>query len=309
MKNIVIYHASCTDGFGAAYAAWKKLGDDAAYVPMHYNQVNEPADLLKALQVTGINDHAIYILDFSFPRPVLEWLSREARQLVWLDHHKSAFEAWTGSYDRGDYYYDDSGSVEITLDDNRSGAMIAWMYFHGDKVPDLIRHIDDRDRWVFAMPESKAIHAALAAQAPWSFPQWSLLTHPANYGELVIAGDAILEALNKQIAQSVRVAEVCRIASPEGAVGWDGLAVNTPVNISEVGHELANASGTYGLVWYYDHKTHMANCSLRSNGDYDVSALAKLYGGGGHKNAAGFRTPMTKLLEWVRVPVTAQDRP
>ena len=31
MKSLVIYHASCADGFGAAFAAWLKLGDDAEH--------------------------------------------------------------------------------------------------------------------------------------------------------------------------------------------------------------------------------------------------------------------------------------
>ena len=29
--NYVIYHADCTDGFGAAYSAWKLLGNRAEY--------------------------------------------------------------------------------------------------------------------------------------------------------------------------------------------------------------------------------------------------------------------------------------
>ena len=29
--NCVIYHADCTDGFGAAYSAWKCLGNRAEY--------------------------------------------------------------------------------------------------------------------------------------------------------------------------------------------------------------------------------------------------------------------------------------
>ena len=29
--DCVIYHADCTDGFGAAYAAWKQLGNRAEY--------------------------------------------------------------------------------------------------------------------------------------------------------------------------------------------------------------------------------------------------------------------------------------
>ena len=31
-KIVVIYHDQCRDGFGAAYAAWKKFGDDASYI-------------------------------------------------------------------------------------------------------------------------------------------------------------------------------------------------------------------------------------------------------------------------------------
>ena len=36
-KNIVVlYHADCLDGFGAAYAAWEKFGDTAEYIPVQY---------------------------------------------------------------------------------------------------------------------------------------------------------------------------------------------------------------------------------------------------------------------------------
>ena len=31
MRQSVLYHANCADGFGAAWAAWQKLGDDADY--------------------------------------------------------------------------------------------------------------------------------------------------------------------------------------------------------------------------------------------------------------------------------------
>jgi nanoRNase/pAp phosphatase (c-di-AMP/oligoRNAs hydrolase) len=43
-----------------------------------------------------------------------------------------------------------------------------------------------------------------------------------------------------------------------------------------------------------------AQCSLRSNGDYDVSAIAKVFGGGGHKNAAGFEVPLSTLIGWLK---------
>lgn len=58
-------------------------------------------------------------------------------------------------------------------------------------------------------------------------------------------------------------------------------------------------SGTFGLCWYYTKDGTIA-CSLRSNGDYDVSAIAKVFGGGGHKNAAGFTTDPATLLGWLK---------
>ena len=33
---VVIYHGRCRDGFAAAYAAWKKFGDKASYLPFLY---------------------------------------------------------------------------------------------------------------------------------------------------------------------------------------------------------------------------------------------------------------------------------
>ena len=34
----VLYHADCPDGFGGAYAAWKKFGDTAEYIPVKYGR-------------------------------------------------------------------------------------------------------------------------------------------------------------------------------------------------------------------------------------------------------------------------------
>ena len=79
-----------------------------------------------------------------------------------------------------------------------------------------------------------------------------------------------------------------------------GLAANCLPHLqSDVGHELANQSGTFGLLWFID-KDNVCRCSLRSNGEYDVSAIAKAFGGGGHRNAAGFTTDIQTLLGWIK---------
>ncbi|HMZ57081.1 MAG TPA: hypothetical protein PLT48_19690, partial [Nitrospira sp.] len=190
MKPLVIYHANCTDGFGAAFSAWLALGDEAEYVPMNYNSIN-PADLADLT-----DDREVYILDFSLPRVQMESVFRLAKRVVWLDHHKTAFEMWRGKYKKGMIHQ--SGEFDkqlILLNDNKSGALLAWEYFHPNtEVPMLIQHIDDRDRWQWKLRCSAEIHAALGSMQPWSFEQWEELIQPEHYGSLCTEGAAILRA-------------------------------------------------------------------------------------------------------------------
>ena len=321
MKPLVIYHANCTDGFGAAFAAWLKLGDEAEYIPMNYGEVEtlEDFDMKVSLAAKG-ND--IYILDFSFPHEVMVALFQHAKRVVWLDHHKTAFEMWCkGVPEKGWICQrlnctedNPSGNVHIELNNNKSGALLAWEYFHPiTKVPMLIQHIDDRDRWQFKMDGSKELHAALRSYEPWTFEQWWRLFYDKpglgtyKRANLIQEGAAILRAHNQHVQSALKQAKTCAIRwdwkEVCGTVGYReavGYSANAPAFLtSDLGHELANKSGTFGLVWSMagDGQIH---CSLRSNGDYDVSAIAKAFGGGGHRNAAGFSTDINTLVSWLK---------
>lgn len=310
MKPLVIYHANCTDGFGAAFAAWLKLGDEAEYLPMEHGRV--PLHI-----PTTCADREVYILDFSFPRITMDALFRHAKRVVWLDHHKTAFEMWCpGEYER--YCREDDASTNgfILLDNNKSGAMLAWGYFHPDtEVPKLIQHIDDRDRWQFKLDGSKELHAALRSYEPWTFERWRGIFLCGLFEketwrvpeEIYMEGATILRANIKHIQACLKQTRPCAIRWFDGETDghpavnvFTGLAVNAPSFLaSDLGQELANKSGTFGLVWSIaaDGQVH---CSLRSNGEYDVSAIAKAFGGGGHRNAAGFSTNINTLSEWLK---------
>lgn len=300
-RPLVIYHADCTDGFGAAYAAWLALGDDAEYLPCSYGCAR--ADEMK------IEGRRVYILDFSFDKETMQRIFADAGRVVWLDHHKTAFEMWCGGIPSGGRYCEDhaqTGNV-IQLDNNKSGALLAWEYFHPHAVPDLIRHIDDRDRWQFKLEDSKKIHAFLQSIKPWDFGKWKRLVNAPEsvWNGAVLAGEGILRVQDQNVLSMAKNAQRCRIPPvPEednyvAVPVWRGLSVNACLHQSELGHELANQSGTFGLIWYVG-QDGRANCSLRSNGEYDVSAIAKLFGGGGHKNAAGFQTDVQTVLLWLR---------
>jgi hypothetical protein len=78
----------------------------------------------------------------------------------------------------------------------------------------------------------------------------------------------------------------------EGDLAWlavRGVAVNAnALFASELGNLLAEQSGTFGLIWQLSGDGEI-KASLRSKGNFDVAAIAARYGGGGHRNAAGFR--------------------
>lgn len=321
MKPLVIYHADCTDGFGAAFAAWLKFGSDADYYAARYGDKDLP----------DWQGREVYILDFSFPRALMNDAFQFAKHVVWLDHHKTAFEMWIGGlFDGTEGRHEQHDQVrDIVLDFDKSGAMLAWEYFHpGTAVPKLIQHIDDRDRWQFKLDGSKELHAALQSYKPWSFEQWGEKFYscytglPAYFEEelhmLYDGGAAILRAQEQHVADMAKQARKCELWIPfigdpvelrkqkvefrsdleQCYAPVRGLAVNATMHMSEVGHELANQSGTYGLVWYVGADTRV-KCSLRSNGEYDVSGIARQFGGGGHRNAAGFETDISTLVGWL----------
>jgi oligoribonuclease NrnB/cAMP/cGMP phosphodiesterase (DHH superfamily) len=259
-KNIlVLYHANCLDGFGAAYAAWVKFGDSAEYIPVQYG-ISPPI-------VTGRD---VYILDFSYKRAVLEEMKASAKSLLVLDHHKSAQEDLDGL----DY---------AIFDMSRSGAIMAWEYFHSYPCPVGLELIQDRDLWLFKHDNTKAFTAALRAFIPMEFESWSFNLGELGANELADRGRDLLQVFNQDIEGFAKNSHKITLS------GIEGLACNVPPKYSsELGNVLAKESGTFGATYCFDGASNLWLYSLRSIEDFDVSKIALEFGGGGHKNAAGF---------------------
>lgn len=292
MKPLVIYHANCDDGFGAAFAAWLKFGDEAEYLPATYGDFTWPV-------VTGRD---VYILDFSFPRAEMEHTFTHANKVIWLDHHKTAFEMWCPGFDIEYGWTDWTDNKHITLDNNKSGALLAWEYFWPRApIPMLIQHIDDNDRWQFKISKTREFTAALRTY-PHDFEAWKKLrsqTETFGYDDFIASGEAVLRAQSQMLDLTLKATKR-PITITVSTERYEGLAANLSVKVlqSDAGHILATESGTFGLLWYQMDNGRVS-CSLRSNGDYDVSAIAKWFGGGGHKNAAGFETSMAIFQSWL----------
>jgi phosphoesterase RecJ-like protein len=61
-----------------------------------------------------------------------------------------------------------------------------------------------------------------------------------------------------------------------------------PYDLEGIVSELRNIKGVEVAIFMYEQKTHQFKVSLRSKQKVDVSVIAKHFGGGGHKRAAGF---------------------
>lgn len=263
---LVIYHAFCMDGAGAALAAWTRLGDDAEYRPAQHG---DPAPSNE-----DVADRAVYILDFSWPRAELQRMHDACGgPFLVLDHHKTAQADLAGL-----------GFAHFDMD--HSGAVLAWQHFRGDEpVPDLLLYIEDRDLWRWALPSSKEVSAALYARGG-SIDFRNLIPLLLLYtlvSDLVSEGKAILRMQARQIEAITAHAELVALD------GIEMLVANAPVLQSEVGEALALACPPVGGVWFRDGKRGGYVVSLRSRNGYDVTLIAKRHGGGGHAAAAGFK--------------------
>ena len=149
--TLVLYHGDCPDGFGAAYAAWRALGDAATYLPVRHGEPPPPE--------AEAGPERLYLLDFAYPRATTERLAARAGSARVLDHHATAAE-------------DLAGLPFVTIDLDRSGAVLAWEHFHpGRPVPLLLRYVEDRDLWRWELPRSREVNAALAL-VPFDFAAW-----------------------------------------------------------------------------------------------------------------------------------------
>ena len=265
--NCVIYHADCTDGFGAAYSAWKLLGNRAEYHARKHGT--------KPPNVKGKN---VVILDFSFDNKTVKKMIKDAKGLLVIDHHKSAM---IELHDIANTHFDMT----------KSGAILSWEWFHpGKEPPKFIQYIQDRDLWKWELPYSKEFSAAFD-MVPFDFEEFEKFEDDSVFDDAVKRGSFIL-AYSKTV-----VKKVCDKAASRKLDGKHVLVVNSSHWMSEIGSRLA-PDCDFAMIWYYDHNDKDIKVSLRSFHDsVDVSEIAKKFGGGGHKKAAGFRLPEDAIVD------------
>jgi oligoribonuclease NrnB/cAMP/cGMP phosphodiesterase (DHH superfamily) len=273
-QKLCIYHGNCADGFTAAWVVRRAIGADSIFHAGVYQDA--PPDVI---------GKDVFIVDFSYKRDVLEGMAAKARSITILDHHRTAAEDLRGLPQPPDWYTAGGmpfAGVTALFDMDRSGAGIAWDYFFPDMPrPAIINHVEDRDLWRFALRKTREIQASIFAY-PYDWKAWDYLM-AADPEQLAIEGEAIERKHFKDIRELVGV-----VTRRMNIGGYNVPIANLPYTLtSDAGHLLAKGEPFAGCYW----DTPKGRVfSLRSTDEgLDVAEIAKQYGGGGHRNASGFR--------------------
>lgn len=282
MSILVIYHANCMDGLGALWAAIRKLG---LYSEMHAaGYGSEPPD------VTGKN---VYILDFSYPRDIILEMSKKAASLHVIDHHVTAEKNL-------------EGLPNVKFDMKKSGAVLAWEFFHGDMpAPEILLYIQDRDLWKWALPDSHAINEYLRFYIDFD-KEAALNLYALDCIRAGIAVDGLtpLVELGERLLE-IKAGRVKRLTERPFVLTFilDGKEIKIPATFaeadicSEVGGALAEQTSVQtGCVILPMGSNGKYGLSFRSRGASDLALrLAESFGGGGHLKAAGCGISPTEL--------------
>ena len=286
----VYYHADCADGFTAAWAAATIQGqENCDLYPARYDASDRPDPY-------PLPEQKVLILDFSYPRAVMERLIAEQPSVQLFDHHQTALQNLAGL----------PGCV---LDTERSGAMITWQTLkyeyvsapaNQDDAPDLIRYVQDRDLWRWRLPDSKAINAYIATM-PYQLAEWNRLSvqlEDRTYRHFAIQCGSVLLRSQEQVvkaqAEQARMVDIVGLNPETGLLDfWTVPAANATVHRSETAALLLANHPDAPFAAVYSDTADRRRWSLRSEiGRADVARIAETNGGGGHRNAAGYTSPL-----------------
>ena len=271
MKNVVVvYHDNCLDGLMAAKVAYDHLGDNADYIAGKYDEVPS-LEIVPFLEI--FENKIVYLLDFSFKRDYFLKLKEVAKEVIVLDHHKTAHE------EIGDL---------CVINQHYSGAALAWYHFNSAsddtgnvELPIEVALIQDRDLWKFEFEETKAYTMALHSNKGNDLFEFMDYLKNNTTEQIIKLGNILLDLHSKELAELLKGAYLANFNK------WVVPFLNAPAKFaSDAGNIL---SKYYPFAVIYFDKGNKRYFSLRSNEQgEDVSVIAKAHGGGGHVNAAGF---------------------
>jgi oligoribonuclease NrnB/cAMP/cGMP phosphodiesterase (DHH superfamily) len=290
-----VYDNGDNDGLFSA-AVIRAAYEDAILKGWRYE---EPMSLAKLEKQHG-KFSMIIIVDLPLLKPFKEWenltakdclfddgtvVSIQGREILWFDHHASNEK---DCKERGLW------PVEGNQSQKNCSAFNAYEYLSGiDLVPDdaqCIKYIDTYDcwkktgglvKWEQALNFNFGMKSMKFNGDPEEICNEFLLNDDENdvIDEVLSRGDAIRSYIKNNANYLKHAVEICEFE------GYEMKFANITTEKSYMA-ELLNDNGIIAL-WSYTGDKYLYSLRTKRT-DVDLSEIAKKYGGGGHKQAAGF---------------------
>lgn len=266
------YHSDM-DGICSAAILNYSLDDDDI---CHFHRINYndtfPFYLIDKHEV-------VYILDFSLQKPgEFEKLLEITKNVIWIDHHKTAIER-----------HEKLSHLKGIRDISKAGCQLTWEYLFDTPSPQIVKYLEDYDLWKFKYGED----TNYIQQGIRLFPYDVL----SSYWKEWFSGRGIEKIIDightAVIVNKQKNAGLVKAWSFEVAFeGYKGVACNAGSVSSQLFDSIKD---DYDIMIPFVWDGKQWTISLYTKKEIDVSEIAKKYGGGGHKQAAGFQC---KELPW-----------
>lgn len=306
-NRVFIFHHNDFDGYSGGAVLYKYFTEELGFSK---DQILSKVIIYptndKTFTIEGVEpptkEDFIAIVDYSITKDSKKYLNDIAELafgILWIDHHRSSLEICYKT-DCSKLSEPLSARFYKIVNVDYSGALLAFRtLFPNEKTPDILKYVDDYDRWVLKYPESKKLNAGFNSldalkdiygiewtsllstdESPIATKRRDLITKVMlTSGTIVLKYDKSRhESLRKRIAYFVRLKDYAK---------YRVLAMNTQGHSNVFGSRLDDDDVDIGLLYYFD-GTKYCYSIYSTKTDIDVSEIAQHYGGGGHKSASGF---------------------
>jgi oligoribonuclease NrnB/cAMP/cGMP phosphodiesterase (DHH superfamily) len=273
------YYHNDLDGRCSAAIVYKYMKDSKLkdyeehnYIEVNYDSIIDVDSIKKGEKVI--------IVDFSFKPEVMEEVLNKTKNVVWIDHHKTAVEY---------KYIRRIDGLRIVEDKKYAGCELTWMYFFKDtEMPMAVKYIGDYDKWAhkYGKASENFVNGMLLEEIDFTSLRsiWDILLHVnKNAYSICVSIGAKGNTCSKY--RDVICDEYCKANGFElDFEGYKCYALGLYYFGSKT---FGYRFDKYDVCISFEYTGKDWKVGLYSE-KVDVSEIAKKYGGGGHTGAAGF---------------------
>lgn len=316
MKTLLIYHSVDNDGWMSAAIVKKwfmEMTDDQGIVTDILPLEKEESDR-NILYTYGYNRDEVPVLnvfdqvimcDISFEKDIMDDLyNRYNNNFVWIDHHISTMEK-------------NNEFINGIRDENYAACELTWKFFYPDvDMPEIVRLLGRYDCFgsVGTSEEKLTFEFEYGSKTfIKSYEDAYKYLHLTYNDKLQLNNIYDANELTKIYIHGTHVYKfLCENSKKIYGNGFDmklkSIDSDEMYNVKFVNYQNFNPK-TFKIdfnsegydaaaTFYFDGEQY--NFSIYSN-DVDCSKIAKYYGGGGHKEASGFKMNMEQFNELFKI--------